>query len=178
MHMKILTTPNKILNTKSDPVEKFDKKLKNILKDMEKTLNATFDPKGVGLSAPQVGIRKRFFIMRPESKSKLQIFINPEIVLEKDTLKEKEKKLLEGCLSIPNIWGKVERPDTVKIKFRNHEGEEITDTYKGFIASVIQHEIDHLNGILFTQRAMEQGEQLYRSYKNKKGEDEFEEIEI
>jgi len=174
--MKILTVPNKTLNEKSDPVEKFDKKLVSTLREMEATLDATFDPKGVGLSAPQIGIRKRFFIMRPTEKDKLQIFINPEITLAKNIKKKGEKKLLEGCLSIPNIWGNVARPNHIRLKFYTTEGKEMTDTFDDFIAAVIQHEIDHLDGILFTQRVMEQGEQLYRSYKNAQGEDEFEEI--
>ena len=176
--MKILTVPNKILNEKSVPVEKFDKALTTSIKEMDEVLLATVDPKGVGLSAPQVGIQKRFFIMRPTEKSKLQVFINPKILIAKNIKSDSDKKLLEGCLSIPNIWGNVKRPNFIKIKYHDTEGKEHTDNFTTFVAAVIQHEIDHLDGILFTQRVMEQNEQLYRSHKNDKGEDEFEEIEI
>lgn len=176
--MKILTVPSKILNEKSDPVEKFDKKLLSTIRQMEKTLDATVDPKGVGLSAPQVGIQKRFFIMRPTTKSKLHVFVNPEIVETKEIDIPGAKKLLEGCLSIPNIWGNVKRPNYVKIKYLDPQGKAQSQSFESFVAAVVQHEIDHLDGILFTQRVMEQNEQLFRSFKNNQGEDEFEEISL
>lgn len=199
--MKIITTPNPILVTKSRPVKKFDRKLKNIICEMEKTLIATVDPVGVGLAAPQVGISLRFFLTKPSDQSPTSIYINPVIKQgSKDEavpkfsnskkieeIKEKSskgrsssgrKKLLEGCLSLPNIWGNVSRKKELTLLWQDENGASRTKHFKGFQSVIIQHEIDHLNGILFTKHVMEQKEQLYRSHKNKKGEDVFDEIEI
>ncbi len=192
----IITTPNSILVKKSDKVERFDKKLKNLVSQMEETLLATTDPKGVGLAAPQVGISLRIFQIKPTEKSKVLTFINPEIVPSPATAvsaeasqpgslanarsapKNSKGKLLEGCLSIPNIWGNVTRKKEVTVKWQDENGKEHTKSFKGFSATIIQHELDHLNGILFTKHVLEQNEQLYRSHKNEDGEDEFEEINV
>ena len=192
----IVTTPNTILVKKSDKVEKFDKKLKNLVSQMEETLLATTDPKGVGLAAPQVGVSLRIFQIKPTEKSKVLTFINPEIVPSLTTAvsaeasqpgslanarsapKNSKGKLLEGCLSIPNIWGNVTRKKEVTVKWQDENGKEYIKSFKGFSATIIQHELDHLNGILFTKHVLEQKEQLYRSHKNENGEDEFEEINV
>ncbi|OIP57630.1 MAG: peptide deformylase [Candidatus Levybacteria bacterium CG_4_10_14_0_2_um_filter_36_16] len=192
--MKIITTPNPILITKSKPVKKFDRKLKNIIIDMEKTLIATVDPVGVGLAAPQVGLSFRLFLTKPSDQSPTSIYINPVIKheskdeavlkfsnskkIEANKPKSSKKKLLEGCLSLPNIWGNVSRKKELTLAWQDEDGTFHTKHFKGFPAVIIQHEMDHLNGILFTKHVMEQKEQLYRSHKNKKGEDVFDEIEI
>lgn len=191
---KIIESPNKILLTPAKPVESFDKKLAEILKGMEATLKATSDPIGVGLAAPQVGISLRIFQIRPAKDSKVTSFINPEIVSaseeegipvytnsEKVESKKPEKsknKLLEGCLSLPNIWGNVTRKKEVTLKFFDEKGKECTQDFTDFPAIIVQHEMDHLNGILFTKHVMAQNEKLYKSHKNEKGEDEFEEIDF
>lgn len=197
----IITSPNKILIAKSKPVKSFDKKLGEILKSMEETLKATSDPIGVGLAAPQVGISLRIFQTRPAEKSKVRNFINPEIIsfsneegipeytnsekvdpdligVEKQKPEKSKNKLLEGCLSLPNIWGNVTRKKTITISFFNEKGEKHTETFTDFPAIIVQHEIDHLNGVLFTKHVLAQNEKLYKSHKNEKGEDEFEEITI
>ncbi|KKS90006.1 MAG: hypothetical protein A3G66_04420 [Candidatus Levybacteria bacterium RIFCSPLOWO2_12_FULL_39_17] len=201
--LKIIVTPSPILLKKSEPVLKFDKKLKEVIAEMSEALDATVDPKGVGLAAPQVGVSKRIFLAKPDEKKRGLVFVNPEIIeaqgmavpafsnsekieymkaSSKGRLssgqKNSKKKLLEGCLSIPNIWGNVCRKKVIKISYRDENGKEHVKDFRGFSAIVIQHELDHLDGILFTKHVIEQGEQLYRSYKNEKGEDEFEEIEI
>lgn len=191
---KILSTPNQVLLTKSKTVTKFDKKLLNEVSEMKKTLDATRDPVGVGLAAPQVGIQNRIFLAKPDDQGKTFVFVNPVIeqsseekgVLEKknsnkvETHKPKKSKgrLLEGCLSVPNIWGNVLRSKLVTLSYQDENGKKYKKTFKGFMATIIQHEVDHLEGILFTKHVLAQKEQLYRSYKNKKGEDEFEEITI
>lgn len=191
---RILVSPSPVLVSKSVPVKKFDKKLKNIISEMRKTLDRTRDPVGVGLAASQVNISLGIFLMKPSEKSEVKVFINPVItsiskdineeIVQSDKVKkakrpEKSKnKLLEGCLSIPNIWGNVERKRELKLSWQDETGAQKTQKFKGFEAVIIQHEIDHLEGILFTKHVIEQGEQLYRSFKNEKGEDEFEEIEV
>ena len=191
---KMVVTPDPILLKNAEIVTSFDKKLKQTVKDMSETLDATFDPVGVGLAAPQVGISKRIFLVKPDDTSKTQVFINPEIVEESDETevpaftnsekieakkpKKSKKRLLEGCLSIPNIWGNVSRKKRVKVAWQDLDGKTHKKIFTGFAAIIVQHELDHLNGVLFTKHVLAQGEQLYRSYKNADGEDEFEEIEV
>ena len=190
----IITTPNKLLLEKAKPVSRFDKKLKDILKNMSETLNFTTDPIGVGLAAPQVGLSLRIFQMKPTENSKIESFINP--IIESTSEAEKipqfansakieskkpnssKNKLLEGCLSIPNIWGNVSRKKTVKLRWQDETGSTYMKEFSGFPAIIIQHETDHLNGILFTKHAIEQGEKLFKSHKNKNGEDKFDELKI
>lgn len=190
----IVTTPNKVLLDKAKPVVKFDNKLKQILKGMEETLRATKDPIGVGLAAPQVGLSLRIFQMKPTEKSKVTSYINPVIEKVSDdeaipefTNSEKveskkpessKNKLLEGCLSIPDIWGNVTRKKEVTLSWQDEHGNEFKQTFTGFPAIIIQHEVDHLNGTLFTTHVMNQNEKLFKSHKNKDGEDEFEEIQL
>ncbi len=190
---KIVTSPSKILVQKAGNVKSFDNKLKKILSSMEETLLATYDPIGVGLAAPQVGLPLRIFQMKPTEKSKVASYINPVIVStseeeevphfegrnEKTNKPESSKnKLLEGCLSIPNIWGNVTRKKEVVLSWQDENGNNFKQTFTGFPAIIIQHEVDHLNGILFTTHVIAQNEKLFKSHKNKEGEDEFEEIKI
>jgi len=180
---KIITTPNSILSLVAKPVLSFDKKLERIISEMESTLIATTDPKGVGLAAPQVGLPLRLFLAKPTDDAPVVEFINPEIIqIDRELTKSKSgsrsKKLLEGCLSLPNIWGHVTRNKTLILNFQDVKGEKHKKKFSGFMAIIIQHEIDHLNGILFTKYVVEQGNKLYKSYKDEKGEDEFEEIKI
>jgi peptide deformylase len=91
----------------------------------------------------------------------------------------KEKGVqLEGCLSLKDIWGVVKRHDEVTVSYEDENGTKHTKTFDGFMSIIIQHETDHLNGILFPKRVLEQNQKLYKSVKNKKGETEFEELEI
>lgn len=197
----IVTTPATILSEIAKPVERFDADLAKILTNMEKTLRATKDPKGVGLAAPQVGLSLRIFQTKPDDDSPVTHYINPEIlhlydannipiypnsekvekmkkIAQKGGPKPKKGRLLEGCLSIPNIWGNVSRYKKLQLVWQDESGKKHKKVFKGFPAIIVQHEMDHLNGILFTKHVIEQGEKLYRSFKNKEGEDEFEEIKI
>lgn len=189
---QIIATPNPILTSPSKPVTKFDKKLHEVIVQMKKTLDATRDPVGVGLAAPQVGLSLQLFLVKPKINVKTLVFINPVIIAQKDaksdakprsvvqrsSARASRKRLLEGCLSIPNIWGHVERNREITVRYKNEHGKEKVKTFRGFLASIIQHETDHLNGVLFTKHVIAQGEKLYKSHKNEKGEDEFEEIKI
>jgi peptide deformylase len=190
----IITTPHKILLEKAEPVKNFDKKLKAIIGEMEKTLRATTDPIGVGLAAPQVGLSLRLFQMKPTEKSNVTSYINPviESVSEEQEIpsfinskkveghkpKSSKNKLLEGCLSIPDIWGNVTRKKEVTLSWDDADGNHFKQTFNGFPAIIIQHEVDHLNGVLFTKHVMEQGEKLFKSHKDENGEDEFDEISL
>lgn len=151
---------------------------------MEQTLIHTSDPVGVGLAAPQVGLSLQLFLARPTEDGKIYHFINPTLeILDESKKKSKKKqkednKLLEGCLSIPNIWGHVTRPMAVKLSYQDWNGKKYTQVYDDFMSTIIQHEVDHLNGILFTKHVLAQREKLYKSYKNSDGEEEFEEIRL
>lgn len=191
---KMVVTPSPVLLEKAAPVEKFDKKLAQIVTEMRETLDSTVDPVGVGLAAPQVGISKRIFLAKPQENGPTHIFINPALIqmqsaeeiphfsnskkVEKRKPKKSRGKLLEGCLSVPNIWGNVSRKKEIKVSYQDVDGKKHIRSFKNFPAIIIQHELDHLNGILFTKHVLSQGEQLYRSHKNAAGEDEFEEIEV
>ena len=176
--LKIVTVPNVILNQPTKPVKDFSENLKKLIEEMKKTLLAQKDPIGVGLAAPQVGKNLALFIMKPTLKSSITVFINPKIIkmnyikldLTKSTKKtnsndsnQPKSKLtkLEGCLSIPKIWSPVKRANKLLLQYQNPAGEVVKKWFSGFEAVIIQHEIDHLNGILFTQRALEQKIPLY-----------------
>ncbi|OGG14049.1 peptide deformylase [Candidatus Gottesmanbacteria bacterium RIFCSPHIGHO2_02_FULL_39_11] len=184
----IITIPNKVLVTKAKKVESLDKKVKDIVAVMKKDLVATKNPKGVGLAAPQIGVSLRIFMAKPTSDSTITTFINPEILETSDDLSEierpegprslKKDQKLEGCLSIPGVWGHLRRASWVKVKYLNENGEEKIEIYKGFMATIIQHECDHLDGILYTQRVLEQKEKLFSIETNEKGEETLEEIRI
>jgi peptide deformylase len=175
----IVHVPNEVLSCPAKTVVKFDKKLLELIKRMEQTLRATNKPKGVGLAAPQIGEPYRVFITRPTVKSEIRAFVNPEITkrLEPATPKKDDKKL-EGCLSIPDIWGDVTRPEQVTIKYQDLEGKEHEEVITGFMATIVQHETDHTNGILFTQRVAEQKGKFFKSMTNEKGKEVLEEITL
>lgn len=164
-----------------------DKFLPVLLRDMEEALLSATDPKGVGLAAPQIGKSISIFMAKPTEKSKISIFINPQIVdteqpssQESEVRSKKLKKLkkLEGCLSLPSIWGEVKRSPEVTLSYFDQRGVQKTKKFTGFMATIVQHEVDHLHGALFPRRVLEQKGKLYKSSKNDKGEDEFEEISI
>ena len=147
--MEVLKLDNsersKILRQKTKRVEIFDKNLKELINSMKKIL---IKYGGLGIAANQVGIDLSIFIAKP--KDKFYVFINPELIEGKnETIKE------EGCLSIDNLWGLVKRFEEIKIKYQNIEGKTKTLKAKGLLAHIIQHEIDHLNGILFIDKAIE-----------------------
>lgn len=194
---KIVQAPSTVLSSVARPVEKIDKYIKNLLKEMEVSLLAASDPEGVGLAAPQIGKSLQIFVVKESPEAEMKVFINPQIVefIDKPekpsksrqsskTAKAKEKAgikkgvQLEGCLSLKDIWGVVHRHDSLTLSYQDATGTKHQRTFDGFLSVIIQHETDHLNGILFPKRVLEQKEKLYKSIKNKKGETEFEELEI
>ncbi len=172
--LKILTAPNEILTSTTKRVGKIDGSLKKLVSQMEVTLIKQKDPLGVGLAAPQVGVGLQLFIVRPKPEAKTEVFLNPEILkMEKkratykntnkkaQKIAKQEKNALEGCLSIPKIWAPVRRSSKVLLRYSDLGGKQKEKWFSGLKAVIVQHEVDHLSGILFTQRALEQKSALY-----------------
>ena len=160
--LKILQAPHSILSTPVKPVKKIDKKIKRLVEDMIFTLKHQYDPPGIGLAANQVGENLSLFILWPDYDKKPEVIINPKI-LEKKFKSELSKTLqLEGCLSLPKIWGEVKRAEKVLLEYMDEKGNKKTKWFKGLKARIVQHEVDHLNGILFTQRVIQQGGIIYQ----------------
>jgi peptide deformylase len=179
--LQIVTAPNPVLSTKAKPVAKVDRAILNLVEQMEESLDKASDPIGVGLAAPQVGKSLNLFVTKPTPKSRMFVFINPQITAKKPLKKEpgeKTPRKLEGCLSLVNIWGEVQRSPEITVEYLDETGKLHKRQFRGFMATIIQHEVDHLSGILFPKRVLEQGGILYQSSKNSKGEDEFEELKI
>jgi peptide deformylase len=160
----IVLAPSPVLRQVAKPVEAIDKRVLLVLEDMEKTLKKAKDPQGVGLAAPQIGVSLRIFLSRPTKDGPITIFINPEITKFSQAKNKPTSKngVYEGCLSIPSHYSPIERSKSVTVKYRDEKFVEKTESFSGFAAHVIQHEMDHLNGILFIDRCLEQNTKLYR----------------
>ncbi|MEK7597318.1 MAG: peptide deformylase [Patescibacteria group bacterium] len=171
--LKIVTVPATVLTQPTKTVPKVDEKIKKIVSEMEKVLVAQDDPPGVGLAANQVGLDLSIFIIKPTEKAKIKVFVNSKIITKTDLFKDSPKKVrpykskkprvkLEGCLSIPRIWGPVKRAERIFLHYQDLTGKKYLKWFTGFEAIIIQHEMDHLNGVVFTQRSIEQKGQLFR----------------
>ena len=142
---QILIEPNKILREKSQHVERVDSDLQKLMDDMLETMYAA---PGIGLAAIQVGVPKRIIVLdidQKEGQKNPMCFINPEII-------EKSKNNTtyeEGCLSVPGQFAEIDRPDECHVKYLDYYGQQKEIKAKGMLATCIQHEIDHLEGILF-----------------------------
>lgn len=141
---KIVTYPAEILEKKCKPVIKFDKKLARLLDDMYDTM---IEYDGVGLAAPQIGLDERIAIVDIDDEMGTIEMINPRILNSSG-----EQTGPEGCLSFPDLFGEVTRPNYVKIEAFDRKGRKYTLEAEEFLARAIQHEIDHLDGILFTNK--------------------------
>lgn len=177
----ITVTPDPVLTTSAKTVTSFDKRLTKLVSDMKGTLTRTKNPKGVGLAAPQIGQSWRVFVTKPTDKSVIRTFINPQIVTRSSEQTEgvpgRENKL-EGCLSIPKIWGKVKRASEVTLTYQDETGTHHKEKFTGFLATIIQHETDHTNGILFVQRVLEQQGKLYQTALDDDGKEILTEVEL
>ena len=142
---EILVVPNPVLKLVSQPVDKVDDELRALMDDMLETM---YDAPGIGLAAIQIGVPKRVIVMDisgPDDEKAPRYFVNPEIIWSSEDTAPYE----EGCLSIPDIYDEVERPARVKLKYLNYQGEEVIEDADGLFAVCIQHEMDHLEGVLF-----------------------------
>lgn len=179
----IVHIPNKVLYEKAKDIKVFDRKLKTIIKDMKEALVATTNPKGVGLAAPQIGVSLRIFITRPTEKAAMRVFINPKIIRSNPTSQSEsdrsaEHGKMEGCLSVPKLWGKVARNSSLTLSYQDEEGVSHEESFTGFMATIIQHETDHINGILFVQRVLEQKGKLFEIATDNDGKEVFEEVDL
>ena len=148
----ILSLPEPILRRKAHKVEKIDSDLRTLIDDMIETMRAA---PGVGLAAPQVGVSSRVIVMEfgdendEEAPKKLYTLINPEISFPS----EEKVTGIEGCLSAPGLLGEVNRYTKVIVKAKNRQGRPVKITAEGWLARIFQHEIDHLDGTLYPDRA-------------------------
>lgn len=170
MVRKIVNSKEPKLREIAKPVSQIDQKVKGIIKDLVDTLKVQKSPEGVGLAAPQIGKGLRIFVVNYRNFSR--VVINPEIISMKRephsahstslrALRGKNE-ILEGCLSSPNYYGPIRRTGVIKLKYLNENGQETVEAFSGFHAQIILHEIDHLNGILFVDRLLEQKKPLYK----------------
>jgi peptide deformylase len=142
---EILTVPNPVLKQVSQAVERVDDELRALMDDMLETM---YDAPGIGLAAIQIGVPKRVIVMdlaREGEDKQPRFFVNPEIVWASDETQGYE----EGCLSVPEYYDEVQRPSEVKLRYLNYQGDQIEEDAEGLFAVCIQHELDHLNGVLF-----------------------------
>ncbi|HPP61719.1 MAG TPA: peptide deformylase [Anaerolineales bacterium] len=153
----IVTLPDPVLRRKARAVTAFDKTFQTLVDDMIETMR---DAPGVGLAAPQVGVSERLIVVEyyenekseeaeDEARKKVWVMVNPEIV------KASSEKVtgVEGCLSIPNLVGEVERHEAIHVKGLNRRGQPMRVKASGWLARIFQHEIDHINGVVFTDHA-------------------------
>ena len=142
---KILTEPNKILRQISNPVEKVGQEEQQLMDDMLETM---YSANGIGLAAIQIGIPKRIIVMdisKNDNKKEPKFFVNP-VIKNKDILKATYE---EGCLSVPNQFAEIDRPKKCEVEYLDYDGEKKILKAEGLLAICIQHEMDHLEGILF-----------------------------
>jgi len=143
--LPIITIPDPLLRKKAAPIERVDA---GLLKLAENMLSTMYDAPGIGLAAPQVGILRRLIVMDPsrdeEAKQPL-IMVNPVILARGSEMRTHE----EGCLSIPDVTAEIERPAMTRVGFIDTEGKSREQTLEGIWSTLVQHEIDHLNGVLF-----------------------------
>lgn len=174
MIKNILTIPlnNNELRQKSQNVTTFDKSVSQVITDLTDTIVAQIDPVGLGLSAPQIGIFKRIFVAR--IRNKIKSFVNPTIT----KFSKKEVVIMEGCFSVPNLYGHVTRPAEIDLKSQDAHGKTQQTSYKGMGARIIQHELDHLDGILFIDHVHNQNGKVFKVEKDKKGKESFIEVPL
>lgn len=145
MTLPIITIPAPLLRAKAAPVECVDAALRRLVDDMLETM---YTAPGIGLAAPQVAVSRRLIVLditkNDEPRSPLCL-INPEILSRSGEMRVHE----EGCLSIPEVYAEVERPSSIRVRFIDRAGQLQEMTCEGLLATVVQHEIDHLDGLLF-----------------------------
>jgi peptide deformylase len=141
----ILTIPEPVLRTKAKPIERVDAELRRLMDDMLETM---YDAPGIGLAAPQIGVSRRLIVMDPakdEAPKTPLVMVNPEILSRSEEMRLHD----EGCLSIPDFTAEIERPAKTRVAYIDREGKKNEVELEGIWSTLVQHEIDHLNGILF-----------------------------
>lgn len=171
--MQVIQAPNQVLRTQTKPVKKITPGLLLTTKEMIKLTKTYKDPEGVGLASNQIGQNERFFVAK--DKDEFLAVFNPEI-----TFRSKATKIyMEGCLSIPNYYGEVKRHLSIKVTYLDETDNKINKTLKGVLAWIFQHEVDHLNGLLFPDHVLSQKGKFYKfTGRDKTGTDIFEEVSL
>jgi peptide deformylase len=147
MRVQIVHWPSPVLLDGTKPItqEELDADFRDTVENMARLM---YDLRGVGLAAPQVGIARRFMLVCPTGDlGDEEVAINPEILAQ-----EGEEEMEEGCLSFPRVYGTIRRPAKVKVRYRDLDWKERNVDLDGYVARIFQHELDHLNGIVFTTR--------------------------
>ena len=145
--LSILNYPDQRLHTIAKPVASVDARIQQIVADMAETM---YEASGIGLAATQVDIHERIIVIdTSEERDALMVFINPELIWASP----EKKSWREGCLSVPDFFDEVERPERIKIKSLNQEGQFFELEADGLLAVCLQHEMDHLDGFMFFNRA-------------------------
>jgi len=149
--LNIVTFPNKVLRAETEIIDTFDPELSTLVDDMVETMRVA---PGVGLAAPQVGVSKKLVVVEFGNENddsfpkQLYVLVNPEITEQSD----ETVRGIEGCLSVPDLVGTVDRARVVTVKAQDQTGKHLKIRAEGWLARIFQHEIDHLNGILYTDR--------------------------
>jgi peptide deformylase len=141
----ILTIPDPVLRKQARPVERVDDELRRLVDDMLATM---YDAPGIGLAAPQIGVSRRLIVMDPAKEDQPKspiVLVNPEILERSDEMRLHE----EGCLSIPDFTAEIERPAKTRVAYIDPKGKQQELELEGIWSTLVQHEIDHLNGLLF-----------------------------
>ncbi len=158
----ILSVPHEILRKKSTPIDRLTPEVQEQIVELIDTIKNAHDPEGVGLSFPQIGLNIRGFVTYLEKKVK--IYLNPVILDMSEEMTfggTPERPTLEGCLSIPWLYGPVSRPKKIKVQALDEHGVEFSKTLSSFPARLFMHEYDHLEGVLFTDYTLRDGLPLY-----------------
>ncbi len=171
MLKNIIALPELKIRNTSQEIKAFDDNLRKLIKDLIDTSEIQTDPPALGMAAPQIDDFKRVFVAK--IRNKFRPFINPKIIKVND----RETALMEGCFSVKGLYGQVMRPSEIEIEYQDQFGKKVTAKLKGLPAKIFQHELDHLNGTLFIDHVNIQNGKMFKSIKNKKGEEEFVEIE-
>lgn len=143
--LNIISVPDPLLKTVSTPVETVDDDLRRLMDNM---LHTMYEAPGIGLAAIQVGVPKRLLVTDvsdEEGVKKPRFLINPEVVWASDEMNTYN----EGCLSVPEHYAEVERPERIRVAYTNYDGKQVEEDMDGLLATCVQHEIDHLNGVVF-----------------------------
>lgn len=170
---RILRAPDPRLRVKTKQIKKITPELLKLAREMIKLASSFTDPEGVGLSSTQIGRGERFFVAK--FNGNFEAIFNPEII----SSSQKNKTYFEGCLSVPDYYGDTIRPIGVRVSYINEDGQRVEKKLAGTSAWIFQHEFDHINGILFVDRVLEQKGKMYKyAGKDKTDTDVFEEVKL
>lgn len=170
----LVTAPDNRLRIKTKPVKKISPELLRETKEMIKLTKTFVDPEGVGLASTQIGKNGQYFVSKLEDGT-FKAFFNPQIL----KFSKKTKVRFEGCLSIPNYYGEVNRHIWIKVTYLNEEGKQIMEKLTGLPAWIFQHECDHLQGKLFMDHILKNKSKLFKVVgKDRAGADVFEQVAL